>query len=180
MITNQKCQLYPRCPRYVLALWLIVSRLPFVNVPIGPFSARCPRYVLALWLITSQFSFGQGGHQPFFCPMSTAYCCSVSDYQSVVFWSVCPSALFLPDVHGGALLCWWLSACCLLVSVAISPFLARCPQCVLALRLIVSHLPFVNVPISLFSARWSRCTVYGCTACQEWSAVCCLILLAVE
>ena len=39
-------------------------------------------------------------HRPFSCPMSTVLSCFMGDYQSVVFWVACPSALFLSDVHG--------------------------------------------------------------------------------
>ena len=132
-------------------------------------SARCPRYVLALWLIVSRLSFVRCSHQPFFCPMATVVLCYVGGYQLAVFCLVWPSAFFLPDVHGGALLCWWLSACCLLVSVAISPFLARCPRHIVALWLITSHLPFVGVAISPFLARCPRYVFALCLIISQLS-----------
>ncbi len=88
--------------------------------------------------------FGRCGHQPFSRPMSTLLFCSVCGYQFVVFWPVWPSALFPADVHVAVLFCLWLSICCLLAGVAISPFFVRCPRCCFVMSVIVNLLSFVR------------------------------------
>ncbi len=68
--------------------------------------------------------------------------CYVVDCQFVAFWPACPSARFPSDVHGVALSYRWLSTCCLLSSVSISPFFVRCPRCCFVMSVFINLLSF--------------------------------------
>ena len=68
--------------------------------------------------------------------------CYVVDCQFVACLGACPSARFPSDVHVAVLFCLWLSICCLLSGVSISPFFVRCPRCCFVISLAINLLPF--------------------------------------
>ena len=91
-----------------------------------PFSRPMSTLLFVMWLIVNLLLALVRVHQPVSRPMSTLLFCSVCGYQFVAYCPACPSAHFSSDVHVVALSYRWLSTCCLLAGVSISPFF--CPM----------------------------------------------------
>ena len=105
----------------LFVMWLIVNLLSFgrcVHQPIFR-PMRCPRCCFVMSVIVNLLLALMRVHQPVSRPMSTLLFCYVGVYQFVVFWSVCPSALFPSDVH---------VAVCYVVDCQFVACLGACPS----------------------------------------------------